>query len=348
MKPGGPDKPKRLLIRTDANSRIGFGHAIRCVALAQHWHDLVGPVDFLSRGLPDFLIEQIRNQGWLVHSVSGESGSPDDARESVGIITQTRADAFVLDGYQFDPRFQQTIQSTGIATLVIDDQGTLDRYYTDLLLNQNTGINAELYRGRVSQSELMIGPKFALLRKEIVGLKRTLNSANHSGCRLLVTLGGSKTDTINRKIIDAISLLADIDLSVKLISHDIRLNSTDPRIDLVPFVQDMAELYRQTDLAICAGGSTNWELAWFGIPRLVVVLADNQSAIADSLDKLGCCHSLGWHDELNAATIAESLNQLLTCDTKPMQSANRELVDGRGAERVVRRLEKVCERIAID
>ena len=39
---------KNLIIRADATTRIGTGHIMRCIALAQAWQDQGGDVTFLS------------------------------------------------------------------------------------------------------------------------------------------------------------------------------------------------------------------------------------------------------------------------------------------------------------
>ena len=38
-----------LLIRADADARMGTGHVMRCLALAQAWQDAGGSVEFVSR-----------------------------------------------------------------------------------------------------------------------------------------------------------------------------------------------------------------------------------------------------------------------------------------------------------
>ncbi|MFN9054465.1 MAG: glycosyltransferase, partial [Pseudanabaena sp.] len=49
------------------------------------------------------------------------------------------------------------------------------------------------------------------------------------------------------------------------------------------------------EIMIAAGGSTNWELAFMGLPSIVITIADNQKAIAAELDRQGAIINLGWH-----------------------------------------------------
>ena len=49
----------------------------------------------------------------------------------------------------------------------------------------------------------------------------------------------------------------------------------------------MPEVMAGADLAIAAGGSTNWELAFLGLPSMIITVAENQSAIAQQLGKMG-------------------------------------------------------------
>ena len=79
-------------------------------------------------------------------------------------------------------------------------------------------------------------------------------------------------------------------------------------------------------------------MSWFGIPRLVLVLAENQRGIAEELCRAGCCVSAGWYESLSAEDIYQQLAGLLRGDLAAMHLANRTLVDGRGVERIAERI----------
>ncbi|MEB3291573.1 MAG: GNAT family N-acetyltransferase, partial [Synechococcales bacterium] len=105
-------------------------------------------------------------------------------------------------------------------------------------------------------------------------------------------------------------------------------------------VTQMPDLIAEADLAIAAGGSTNWELAFLGLPSIIITLADNQTAIADMLQEKGISRSLGWHQRLQPAQIALTVYQLCHNAEKrsTMSQKGQALVDGAGCDRVVMQL----------
>jgi spore coat polysaccharide biosynthesis predicted glycosyltransferase SpsG len=85
-------------------------------------------------------------------------------------------------------------------------------------------------------------------------------------------------------------------------------------------VTNMPEWMAWADLAIAAGGSTNWELALMGLPSVIITVAENQSAfakhgripIAQQLGKMGISISLGWHQKLTVKQLTTAISELLS------------------------------------
>jgi RimJ/RimL family protein N-acetyltransferase len=74
-----------------------------------------------------------------------------------------------------------------------------------------------------------------------------------------------------------------------------------------------------------------------GLPSLVIILADNQRGIAEASEQVGMGWNLGPHQLLTAVDVAGALERLLK-DRRArarMSEHGPELVDGRGAARVV-------------
>ena len=112
--------------------------------------------------------------------------------------------------------------------------------------------------------------------------------------------------------------------------------------ELLMSVNDMPSLMAWADVAITAGGSTCWELAFMGLPSLIVVMADNQRPVAEELDRHGAAVDLGWYADVSESRLVNALAWLLN-DTQVrerMSHNGRELVDGMGALRVFN--EMIC------
>lgn len=107
---------------------------------------------------------------------------------------------------------------------------------------------------------------------------------------------------------------------------------------LLSDVSQMAELMRWAHVALSAAGTTCWELARVGVPTVMVGVAENQYRTAPALAEATGFVYLGAMEHLSADAIARCLERL--CRDVHWRRAAREtasrLVDGRGAERVVR------------
>jgi UDP-N-acetylglucosamine--N-acetylmuramyl-(pentapeptide) pyrophosphoryl-undecaprenol N-acetylglucosamine transferase len=97
------------------------------------------------------------------------------------------------------------------------------------------------------------------------------------------------------------------------------------RVELVPFVQDMAEAYAWADIVVCrAGASTIAELAMVGLPSVLVpypwAVDDHQTANAAILEQAGAAWIL--HDaELGTGALAAIMEPLVKDRTILLQKA---------------------------
>jgi RimJ/RimL family protein N-acetyltransferase len=204
--------------------------------------------------------------------------------------------------------------------LVVDDFGHAGHYAADLVLNQNLHAAAALYRDRASDTRLLLGTRFALLRREFRAWHGGKREVPELARKVLVTLGGSDPDGVTLTAIEALdrirwpglevvvllgggtSRLAELEAAAGRAAGTIRLRRN---------VTDMPELMAWADVAVAAGGTTTWERALLGLPSLVVVLAENQKDLAEASERVGIGWNLGPHQGLSASTLAGALRRLL-------------------------------------
>ena len=299
-----------------------------------------GKVVFLTACESEALRQRLVDEGMEVVAL----GDPGDWR-AVSMTLAAYPGAWVaLDGYHFGTADQQRIKDAGHRLLVIDDLAHLDYYVADLVVNQNLGAQGLTYKHHPS-TRLLRGTDYVLLRKEFLAHQDARRETSERARRLLVTLGGADPDNATLTIVRALQRLDADDLEVVVTlgasyPHFDALQSAigsypPPTLHSPPFTllrnaPNMPDLMAWADIALSAGGTTAWELAYMGVPSLAVVLAPNQQRSVDWLSALGVVENLGWHAQLTEDEVARAVQQLSDDRNrrKTMSAAGQALVDG--------------------
>lgn len=336
-----------LFFRVDANDRIGMGHFMRCLALAQAWKDAGGRAAFLTACDFEPLLSRIHGEGFGVHRLPA---SPTDRREldrTLDVLEGARGAWTVLDGYGFDPSYHRAISEAGHPLLIIDDNAHLSAYYVDAVLNQNAHAHSLHYVVRPS-TRLLLGTPYVLLRREFLR-RRVERPTPRVARRVLVTLGGGGSRTATIKVLEALRGLREkgMEVTVVLGPGERREGKADFGLEGVRSVSAltdpavMPDLMVWADLAISGAGSTMWELAFMGVPSIVTVLAENQERAAAAWAARGVVRNLGNFTEIAAGAIARHVRELARAPgtRARMAAAGRAGVDGLGVKRVVKTLQ---------
>lgn len=338
---------KNLIVRADASEKIGTGHIMRCLALAQAWQFQGGETIFVMIEQTSPLEKRLRSEGMqTIYLTTKKAGSREDAEQTAHIAQKFSSSWIIVDGYGFGFEYQKDLKSYKLNLLFIDDYGHAKHYCSDLVLNQNISANSDLYLSREPYTQLLLGTKYTLLRREFWQYQGFSRAIAPIANKILVTLGGSDPYNVTSKVIHALSNCKYSNLEVVVVigasnfhydQLDSLVNSLQLTISLKRNVTNMPELMAWADLAIAAGGSTNWELAFMALPSIVITIADNQNAIAYELDHQGVIVSLGWHQDLTIGQISLTLQDLISDRPRreTMSKKGLELVDGNGAMHIV-------------
>lgn len=348
---------RTLVIRADASAAIGTGHVMRCLALAQAWQDTGGRVAFVLAWEAPVLEARLHSEGALVIHLGVQPGSEEDAARTAACARQLDACWVVVDGYHFGAEYQRIVKEAQLPLLFVDDYNHAGCYYADLVLNQNPHASEELYRQRQEYTRLLLGPRYALLRREFWRWRGCTREAATVGRKLLVTLGGADPNNVTLRVIhalrhvqveafEAVVVVGASNPHLKQL-HAAVQGSAHRGIRLEHNVTDMSDLMAWADVAVSAGGSTCWEMAFMGLPSLILVLADNQYTIAEELSRAQVGISLGWHEGITPSRIGQQLTRLLTTPElcQAMARYGQRLVDGEGSARVLMRLRRETLRL---
>lgn len=342
----------RLIVRADATSRTGMGHLTRCLALIEAWRRRGGEATVLTAAENDLVMSRIIEAGAVARALDRSHPDPMDLNKTLELL---RFDAdesgsvpwLVLDGYDFDPVYQAAIREAHQPVLVIDDMAHHDRYHASVLLNQN--IDAGTLKYESDEDTLcLLGTDYILLGSQFLSRGPAERDVPPVAQRILVTLGASDPHQITSTVVAALRSIDQVAFLVRVVvgatnrnmssvAQSIEEASDRHHFELVHDSRDMPALMTWADLAVSAGGSTTWELAYMGVPSVVLVLADNQAAVAGGLDRAGVALSLGPFSERDVDRLSQAIWQL-ACDPerrRGMRQRGRALVDGGGAGRVV-------------
>jgi UDP-2,4-diacetamido-2,4,6-trideoxy-beta-L-altropyranose hydrolase len=337
------------VLRADANRRIGAGHLMRCLALAQEWRHSGGTAAFAGSCESPALRDRIESAGFDFLNITPGLTEQEDSRALLQLTAgaDRRQTPIVLDGYDFGEYHQRAVRSAGHPLVVIDDMAHLEFYHANAIVNQNVDARALPYHG-TPETLMLLGPEYVLLRDEFRRWREPVahgesDPAGKSGQpRVLITMGAS--DPVNATLAVA-EAVADSPIRCKVVvgptsrwAETLRARFHDrEHIELISNPGSMPQLMDWADVAITAGGSTCYELAFMGVPALIVTIARNQYRIARGLDEQGVARHLGDARAVSAHEIASALHNLLHNDAlrRMMSGRGRELVDGLGSSRVV-------------
>ena len=338
--------PSTLILRADASIAMGTGHVMRCLALAQGWQDQAGQCTFVMAESTSGAEERIRKENLEVVTVTESPGSAQDAARMDELARARQAAWVVLDGYQFDVEYQRRLKAAGVKLLVVDDTGHVGAYAADLVLDQNVHATKDFYVHRGSYTQLLLGPRYVLLRREFKPWRNWSREIAPVARKVLVTVGGSDPDNVTLRVIRALRIIVEHNLQTTVViggsnphgqSLEKEAQGGHGAFRLMRGVADMPRLMADADVAISAAGITAWEMCFLGLPAILIDVADNQTPGARELHRQGVAIHAGSLQEVTPESIAALLEPLLISPAQraTMSERGRKLVDGLGAERVV-------------
>lgn len=337
--------PSHLVIRADAGTSMGTGHLMRCLAVAQEWIARGGTATLVTACAVPALLDRFAAHHIRVIRLPDAHPNDGDLATMQRVLDEHPGANVVLDGYHFDPGYQSAVASAGCRLAVIDDNAHLPQYFAHVIVNQNLHA-PELAASYPRSSRLLLGPRYALLRREF-RLQRT-PFREHPGVarRILVSLGGSDPDNLTEKVlaalsaanipgIEAVILLGPLNRYGREVGAAARQTPFPTRVERDS--TRVAEWMSWAELAVSGAGSTTWELAYMGLPAVLVTVASNQRRLAEHLTAAGVARWIGDGSALSPQELADIVHSM--CHDRhqraEMGRRGRALVDGWGTVRVV-------------
>lgn len=340
-----------IFIRADANERIGTGHVMRCMAIADALKQCGQQVCFLIADEAASCLLKSRNQEYLVLHTD-YTVMEEELPALRQLFREKKPDFFLADSYFATPAYFREVRKY-VPVGLLDDK-VLAGYPVDLLINYNIFASSSLYgaTGKTG-TRYLLGPGYVPLRKEFTGVDYTVRERAE---RVLITTGGSDKYNLGAKLlVRALAGTNTADLQYTIVSgaynayygelQELAGRYTNVRV--CSNVGNMWELMRESDLAVSAGGSTMYELSAVGVPVICFSFVDNQERIVRGFAERELVCFGGDYLVQGEAMTEEIIFHMekLAADFQLRKSYSqklKKLVDGLGARRLAQALTEMC------
>lgn len=189
------------MLRADGNARLGLGHVMRLLALAQLLRADFTEITFLIQN-PSPDVRTLLLEASLAVVALPESPLGVEAADTLPKLLRP-TDVLVLDGYGFAEAYQTAVRALVFRLVCLDDLHAFP-FAADLVLNPAGGIAPAAYDLRTPGARLLAGPGYAPLRADF---QLKSDPVPPETSQVLVCLGGADPRHLTRETITALLAL---------------------------------------------------------------------------------------------------------------------------------------------
>lgn len=319
---------ERILFRVDANQKIGYGHLVRCISIANAISNQ--EVIFVSTDLMESYIKsQIGSSFKFIHL-----NNSDDFFELL-----LPNDIVIIDGYQFDVNYHKNLKDLRIKHICIDDLAQQE-IFADIVINPTPAIDPSEYKTPIF-TQFCIGLDYALLRPSFLVLAKQSILPKRKNS-LLICFGGSDPLNKTKNALEA-STLSNIFSEIHVVLGPAYqfLDILEPIMQSVPNVhvhinlneENMVNLMRVCEFAILPSSGILLE----GLAAKMKIISgfyiDNQKIVYKNHLKL---KSFVDASDFSIDTIQKAMKELMEFEL-PKSS-----IDGNSINRITKVISQLC------
>ena len=281
---------KSVCFIVSSGKHYGYGHLMRCVALAQEFRRNNFKIFFLIK-------KKINFEGYSIlkkykFNIINFIDKYNKRYSEVDYLVEKKLLKFqfiVIDGYKYNiywqKYFYKKIKKNNTLKLIkIDDflKKNLCDYF--IFFNSKVKITKRVKSLFSSNCKLFIGPEYALLRDEIISLKFYLQKKNFSK-NIYVSAGGVNWHNFSSRIMNLINLLKIIKEFKIFIFSNNKNYKNNKKIYFFKKLSDQNNILKKKPLVIGYAGYSSIERAVLGLKSVCFRLNENQNRIYSFLRK---------------------------------------------------------------
>lgn len=307
------DTRARFIFRMDASPRIGVGHALRCVAIAEELQELgfqsvfVGNTDSIE--WVNFLIDSIPR----VERIESENE----------FTIQNDYDILVIDSYSLATKSHFIRNLPWKMTVAVVDASTPD-YLVDVYIHPGPNYGWKLPENAKPISVLE-GLNYVPIRRSITSIQ-TRDHISTSINVLTIVSGGTDPNKFIECFIPEIEQTKN-DFEARIFTSQRHLTSKDRRISFHSPSDGIEKSFSESNIVITTAGTSVWEVASIGIPIGIAKAVENQSANFEYFTSSRLAIAIGQYENSSWKFEKENLELLLSSlDLRKTISENQKIV----------------------
>lgn len=327
------NKARSIYIWVESGKKIGMGHVNRCLVIAEELKLKGFQVLFLVNDDP-VVITRVNDEGFQCKIASLETFLQNGVIEKNGNIV-------IIDKKKTVTVLIKQLRTAGYKVILLDNVTTA-RLDSDMVIYPAAIFVNDLdWDGFIGK--VYYGADYVPIARSFITAKPRLNQiGGHPPYRILVTMGGSDSNHLTRKVVSSLlEFNGPIHLDVVIgpaFSHDSELEKIEhKRYDNISFIRnnnDLSFLMAESYMAITALGTTLYELAYMEIPALIIANYREDERDMNAFKKLGTALPLGYHEDVTSDTIRHAVETLINDKILWEAMSHKGKIDGRGAERI--------------
>lgn len=290
-----------ILFRCDGSLKIGLGHVVRCLALADHLNEkYTCNIQFAMRE-SEIGIKMVRDSYTVIESNETKFFYQNWLLDC---INRTNSDIFIMD--MRDGLTQKDLKTikkkTGVKVVTIDDPED-KRLDADLAFYPPVP-QVDILKWDGFKGELFTGWEYVILRDEFL---KNYPKPNNNCPTILISMGGTDEKNMTEFVIKALSQIDENFKVIIIIGKGYPyLKTLKNQLKLVQFEYELhqnpkniAKVMSSSDFAIISFGQTAYELAALQIPSMYYCLTKDHDESAQLFVKNGFGKSLGLSQNIN-------------------------------------------------
>jgi len=303
---------KTAIFRVDGGSKIGIGHIVRCLALADYMAKKGYQCSFICKDTLDSLHQfiSLRNYTVLLLPVEPDFVPKSEYEEWLAsseewdaiqtqVYLENPVDVLVVDHYSLSEVWENSMAAYSKVMVAIDDLATR-RHSSDILIDFGLGRKETDYNGLIDEStKLLCGADYILVPsayRKMYGKRSLANHWNGEIHTVLINFGGSDPFGLTIESIEAIRKISS-QIKIKVITSSANRNFVnlskielrDSKIEVHKDVKEPWCIHDDVDFAIGSFGMGALERCMMGVPSLNFKFADNQTFQMKKMLDLGIC-----------------------------------------------------------